>query len=85
MITLYQGSGSSECQLIKPAGSAETWAKLRTVVIELLQVQQNNQAAQLLETGGFELFEATNGFGDEFFALAKKAKAEAYMDCYPMC
>jgi hypothetical protein len=81
MVTLYQsGGGCSECDLIKPVGLAEAWVKLRNNALTLLSAQHNGEAAQILETEGFELFEATNGFGDEFFALAKKAKADAYVD-----
>lgn len=81
MITLHQsGSGCSECDIGKPVGSPESWAKLRSNALKLLRAQRNEEAAEILEKEGFELFEATNGFGDEFFALAKKAKAEAYVD-----
>jgi hypothetical protein len=82
MITLYQrGSGSSECEICKPVGSPETWVKLKANAVEFLRAQANHEAADIVENGGFELFEATNGFGDEFFALSKKAKITAYVDC----
>lgn len=81
MISLYQrGSGSSECQVIRPAAPQESWAKLRTTAIRLLQAKGCERAASLLETEGFELFESTNGFNDEFFALTKNARIEAYAD-----
>ena len=79
MITLYQrGHGSSQCDLIKPAAPPEAFAKLRTAAIRMLRAKGREQAALLLETDSFELYESTNGFGDEFCALSKKAGIEDY-------
>lgn len=81
MVTLYKhGSGCSECEIGKPAAPPETWIKLKGTAIRLLRAQGHEAAADLFENENFELFEATNGFGDEFHALAKKAKVEAYAD-----
>jgi hypothetical protein len=45
-----------------------------------LKTGQAHRAAQLLETIPFEIFDATNGFGDEFSVLYWKAPLERYVE-----
>lgn len=83
MIILFHSRGSAQCELIRPAAPPEALAKLRVGAVGLLRARACDEAIKLLTDSNFELFEATNGFGDEFHALAKRAKTEAYVEFSP--
>lgn len=79
MIQLYYGTGSRELQLIEPALPEDKWARLRSSACKLLRARNDTVAAELLESFPFELWNGTNGFGDEFSALYWRAPFERYM------
>lgn len=69
MLRLYEGSGSSELILGEQYLSTERWILLKQTVCRLLRGRGSEVAAQFLEQIPFEVFEGTNGFGDEFQVL----------------
>jgi len=79
MIRLYQGSGSSEIELVVPPKPREDWADLRRNVARLLRARKADLAAKLLEDVPFDLYEGTNVFGDEFSLLFLCAPLEQYV------
>lgn len=81
MIRLYQnGGGSSEIDLRGRLILEEEWVNLRRSVCQLLRVRKNEMAANTLESIPFEIFDATNFFGDEFSVLYLKVPLEKYIE-----
>lgn len=81
MIRLYQqGSGSSSCEVVKPAVAPEGWARLKNTAIRLLRARGHTKAAEILESENFGLYEATNDFQDDFEALHKRVSVEEYAE-----
>jgi len=77
---LYHAGGASDVKLLQEQFTAEEWSCLRSSVIQLLQSRNANYSAQLLETIPFVVFEATNGFNDEFSALHAVVPFECYTE-----
>jgi len=78
MFTLYHGSGSGEVQLqgeIDP----RIWGVLRTKAINYLTLSGQQEAASLLQTLPFELWDGTNGFGDPFEVLYLRINIAQYL------
>lgn len=80
MIRLFNRSGSQEIQLIGKAVLDPAWAIIRRNAIRLLQDRRERIAAKHLEEIPFELWEGTNGFGDEFYLLYYQAPLERYVE-----
>lgn len=80
MIRLYSGSGSNEIDLDSPTMSQQHWTSLRATAVGLLRTRGRTQAAETLETTPFELFDAHNGFGDEFNVLYLRAPMDTYVE-----
>ena len=80
MIRLYQGSGSGEIELLDQRFASEDWERLKAVAVRLLEHQGQMKAAELLRVNAFDLFNGTNGFGDEFLVLYMKAPFSAYVE-----
>lgn len=80
MIRLYRGSGSAEIQLLGKALDPAEWAPLRSQALRLLRARRAEDAARVLETYPFEVYEGTNFFGDEFFILYFAAPLDLYVD-----
>jgi hypothetical protein len=78
VIRLYHGSGSQGIELDGTAVSADQWAKLRQMSSKMLRARKLRAAADLLDELPFELREAHNGFGDEFWILYWRAPFEPY-------
>lgn len=76
MIRLYEGSGSGEIELV---GQREGWDDLRRSVCSLLRARNADRAAEILESVPFDMYEATNFFGDEFSVLYFEAPLEEYV------
>lgn len=55
------------------------WDGMRATAVRLLRAQGRPEAADALETTPFELFEAHNGFGDEFNVLYWLAPMDEYV------
>jgi hypothetical protein len=69
MKNLYSGPGASDIRLLNPAISPEEWMELKGNTSRLLKIRGYDLSAQLLDSIPFELYDATNGFADEFCAL----------------
>lgn len=80
MITLYEGSGSSEVQLLDRSIPDPEWERLKSVAVSLLDRQGNSEAAELLRRHPFVVHEGTNGFGDEFYVLYMQAPLDLYVE-----
>ena len=80
MLRLYEGSGSSELILGEQYLPSERWIILKQSACRLLRGRGSEVAAQFLEQIPFEVFEGTNGFGDEFQVLYWCAPFEKYME-----
>jgi hypothetical protein len=78
MIYLYHGSGAGDILLDREPLSTDQWGRLRQSVCKLLKSRKLVQAAEILEPVPFRLFEATNGFNDEFSVLYVNAPFELY-------
>ncbi|MDO8615514.1 MAG: abortive infection family protein [Dehalococcoidia bacterium] len=80
MIRLYQGSGSGDIELVGSPTPREEWADLCHNVCRLLRARGKEQAADLLESIPFDLYEGQNPFGDEFSLLYFAASLEQYVE-----
>ena len=78
VIQLYHGSGSRELQLQHRSQTYAEWTELRYNALRLLRARKLDRAARLLELYPFEMWEGTNGFGDEFQVLFFSAPPEEY-------
>jgi hypothetical protein len=79
MITLYQGSGSGEIELVGSAKPRAEWAETKRSVCRLLRVRKSDKAATLLESTPFDLYQGTNYFGDQYSLLYLLAGLEQYV------
>ncbi len=80
MLYLYHGGGAGDFELRQHSLSSEEWARLQQAVCRLLKARNREQAANLLVSIPFELFDATNGFGDEFSVLFARTPFEKYVE-----
>ena len=80
MIRFYEGSGSSEIDLLERSMPQPEWSRLKAVAVELLRARGQEQAAEFLEEQAFELHNGTNGFGDDFELLYMKVPMQQYLD-----
>jgi len=69
MLTLYHGGGASDFDLHNKPFNDEQWGQIKQTTYRLLRARRSDKAADLLEKIPFSLFDATNGFGDEFSVL----------------
>jgi hypothetical protein len=79
MIRVFNRSGSQEVQLSGKAVPDEAWPLIRRNAARLLQARNQRFAATLLEEIPFELWDGTNGFGDEFSLLYYQAPLDRYV------
>jgi Abortive infection C-terminus/HEPN domain len=80
VIRFYEGSGSSEIQLLDDRFSAADWQRLKAQASEFLSRQGKFPAAEFLDRGDFMLKTATNGFGDEFCVLHQSLSMDQYVE-----
>jgi hypothetical protein len=80
MIYLYHGSGAGDILFGGEPLSTQEWERLRQSVCRLLKSRRLERAAELLETIPFKLFDATNGFGDEFSVLYARVPFDLYTE-----
>lgn len=80
MLRLYKGTGSAEIQMLDKPISDEDWALLRQNAIRILRGRNFSQAAEILETFPFDLYEGTNGFRDEFYLLYLTVPIDQYLE-----
>ena len=79
MIRLYSGSASNEINRDGPVLAKHHWEGMRATAVHFLRAQGWLQAADTLATTSFDLFEAQNGFGDDFNVLYWHAPMDAYV------
>lgn len=78
MLLLYYGSGSKEVQLVKQHPAA-IWGVVKRQAVRYLEMSGDQHVAKLLEGTPFELWDGTNGFGDEFELLYLKTSVSEYL------
>ena len=79
MIRLYASGGSQEIDLIDRRMRPEVWTRLRETAARLLSRRGYDRAAELLRSTPFEMWEGTNGFGDEFSLLYAQLPLDQYL------
>lgn len=80
MIRFYEGSGSSEIDLMERSMPQPEWSRLKAVVVKLLRARGQDRAAEFLAEHAFELHNGTNGFGDDFELLYMKVPMQQYLE-----
>jgi hypothetical protein len=82
MFILYNGngSGSLEVRRVNKVHDVKSQLIVRHATRVLRLVGHNGEAAELLDAMPFELWEATNGFGDQFCVLYMKIPVGKYLD-----
>jgi Abortive infection C-terminus len=80
MLILYHGGGASDFELHDEPFNNEQWVSISQTTCRLLRARKLYQAADLLEKTPFGLFEATNGFGDEFCVLFGSMPFDSYLE-----
>jgi len=78
MLILYHGGGAGDLEL-EGELSPELWAGLRRRSISYLSQLGHTEAASLLETLPFELWEGINKFGDRFEVLVARLGVSKYL------
>jgi hypothetical protein len=78
MLWLYHGPGSTEVQLVAEK-NGRYWNTLKDQAVRYLQLNGLTDAAEILATMPFELWEGTNVFGDEFEVLYLRTGMENYV------
>jgi hypothetical protein len=78
MLLLYHGSGSTEVQLVRQHNPT-IWNLLKRNILRYLQLHGDEDATKILGETPFELWDGTNGFGDEFELLYLKTRVEEYL------
>ncbi len=74
----YRSGGARDVLLSQESLSNTEWERLSHNVSKLLRSRNANKAAEILEEIPFRLFEATNGFQDEFLVLHVDAAFDQY-------
>lgn len=80
LIILYYGSGARDFELLGKKLSSDEWLKLKSSTCRLLRARKFEKAAQILESSQYELYEATNVFGDDFSVLYELLPIEKYVE-----
>lgn len=84
MIALFSGTGSQEFVLVNDPETESIWGPVRHAACQLMVARGHEEAAKLLDSNRFELQEATNPFGDEFFMLRQVLPIKEYAECEKM-
>lgn len=79
MLRLHSGTGSSEIQLVRRVDDTEFQPKKRQA-IRILRESDETEACKTLESQPWEMWEGTNGFGDEFGLLYRRARTSEYLE-----
>jgi hypothetical protein len=77
---LYHGGGARDIILLQERFTPDEWTRFRGTIVRLLRARNKTLAAKLLESTPFGLYEATNGFNDEFSVLRADLPLEQYME-----
>lgn len=81
MFLLCNGNGSGSREA-RPTGriNDSQWVLVRRLAKRILRLSNRADAADTLENLPFELWKATNGFGDEFEILTMKIPVKTYLE-----
>lgn len=79
MLLLYHGTGSTEVQLVQQKNET-VWKLVKNQTVRFLRMDRSTDSADILEKTPFELWEGTNGFGDEFELLYFKPTLEKFLE-----
>jgi hypothetical protein len=80
MLRLFnKRSGAQDVELLRQV-LAESWGRLKRNLVRLLRESGYPHVIALLEADGFELWDATNGFNDEFSVLFAPVSARRYLE-----
>ncbi|MBZ5571988.1 MAG: abortive infection family protein [Acidobacteriia bacterium] len=79
MLLLYYGAGSREVQLVRQKNST-VWGLVKTQTVRFLRMDGSPDSAEILEKTPFELWDGTNGFGDDFELLYFKPTLEKFLE-----
>jgi len=80
MITLYHSGGAQDFEIITQALSTDEWLRIKRNACRLIQARGHLRASEILNTSNFEVYDATNNFGDEFRILYRTLPIEQYVD-----
>jgi Abortive infection C-terminus len=80
MIRLYEGHGSKDIHLLGQNILSPQWERLRNIAVRLLERKGNHTPAEFLRDHPFDLYEGTNGFGDEFHLLYLRTPLTSYVE-----
>ncbi|MGK3965820.1 abortive infection family protein [Sorangium sp. So ce118] len=80
MIVLAHGSGAQDFYTLDRALPPDLWQRMRITALQLLRKRGQAEAADALEAIPFELFNATNGFNDEFLVLQATLNLDDYVN-----
>ena len=83
MIQLYSAGGAKEI-ILGEDRSGPDWERRRGIAAGLLERRGAYEAAELLRSLPFELYEGTNGFGDEFHVLCLCMSLDRYVELSKM-
>ena len=78
MLLLYYGIGPKEVQLVRQKNST-VWGLVKSHAVRYLQMDGSPETADILQNTPFELWDGTNGFGDEFELLYFKPSLETFL------
>jgi hypothetical protein len=78
MLLLYYGTGSREVQLVRQK-NLTVWGLVKSHAVRYLQMDGAPEPAAILQNTPFELWDGTNGFGDEFELLYFKPSLEIFL------
>ncbi len=79
MLTLYHGGGAGDYELRDKSFSDEQWIRIKQTTSRLMAARGSAKAVELFENLPFHLFDATNGFMDEFSVLFAFLPFEQYL------
>jgi len=80
LIILYHAGGARDFDLFSPKLSSDEWLKIKATTCRLLRARKVEEAAKILESSQYEIYEATNVFGDEFSVLYDELPIEKYIE-----
>lgn len=75
---LYHAGGAQDIDLIRKKFPSDKWAQLRSSIIRILKSKNFSFSVEWFEAIPFDVYEATNGFGDEFSALYAAVEFDLY-------
>lgn len=79
MITLYHGGGASGFEVLTESYHPIEWESKKSHITALLSARQQFEAVNIFTSLDFCLFDAVNGFDDEFAVLYTSVPVERYV------